>query len=341
MLVQGTFSPGNESAAASLRVARRYRPTLAPTFLASFTPSAKLKQVLPPWMEDGSGNALPPLRAGVEALYKCGSFEDLARLVGGGDMCLWSQVLISAFLQPSLASANLALHRANYGALLGDLRAVLGQLEEGESREAAIAARVAEAQAAFEALRALGVRFTPPWCLVPGENYGVDASGLAVCKTGGGQYDANVCGSEALMRGVHEWRVNFGGVSSLMVGIVDAGAFERTGVNQHYKRGWWVQVYQAKDAPTATLTLWAAPGQGDGGGESSRMGVSAEIAPPRDGCRTLLVKLDCEARELTFGTNGLYHSQPTFSNLPQGMTFLPAFLPLNVGLCFDVAHNAV
>ena len=340
---QGAFSPGDATGAvpASVRVVRRFLPSRQPTLTASYVPRASLRQVLPPWMEDtATGLALPPLRAGVEALYRCASFEDLARLTGGGDMCLWSQVLISAFLQPALAAANLAHHRANFLALLGDLKQLRGVLEAAQQHEAAIAARVAEVSAGLQALAALGARFTPPWTLQPGENYGVSEGGLAVCKTGGGQYDANVCASAALTHGVHEWRVNYGSTSSLLVGVVDAARFERGGsVNQHYKRGWWVQVYQARDGDRATLTLWAAPGQGDGGGaEASRMGVAAELDPPNPGERTLLVRLDCAARTLTFGTNGLYSRTPTYSNLPEGMALLPTFLPLNVGLTFSVDH---
>ncbi len=321
---------------------RRFLPARLPTQLAAFRPSAALRQVLPPWMEDSAtGAALPPLRAGVEALYRCATFEDRARLCGEGDMCLWSQVLISAFLQPALAAAHLAHHRANFGALLQDLGALRRGIEEAEGREAAIGARVAEVAAGLEALAALGVRFSPPWALAPGDNYGVGAGGLSVCKTGGGQYDANVCGSAPLAAGVHEWRVHYGATSSLLVGVALARDFERGGVNQHYKRGWWVQVYQAREGEAASLTLWAAPGQGDGGGSSenvSRMGVPADLAAPASGERTLLVRLDCGARTLTFGTNGVYHREPTYVGLPEG-PLLPAFLPLNVGLVFSVDHS--
>lgn len=337
-------------------VNRRPLPTPIPTLLETFRPTCTLTMALAPWMSDASGAPLPPLRAGVEALYACTSYTDLVRLVGSGDMGLWSQVLIAAFLQPALAEGALVAHRGNYSALAGELLRLKAEVAGAEGRGAAVEARLEEIRVAMAGLVGLGVRFNPPWTLAPGEGYTLSPDALSACKTGGSGYDANVCGGEALGvgGGVHEWRVHFAPTSSLIFGVCEAGSFLRGGgvgsgaaggggeislttpMNQHYSRGWWLQVYQQNESSPPALSLWAASGQGDGDAGFSKMGEPAGITPPAPGGeRVIMVKLDTGARTLTFGTNGVYHDRPSYWGLPQ-VPLLPCFLPLNVGLQFTV-----
>jgi len=254
-------------------------------------------------------------------------------------MGLWSQVLIAAFLQPTLAAPSLRHHKSNFTALAGELLRLKGVISDAEGRERAIREKLAEVSAGLSALSSLGVRFTPPWKLALGEHFAISPDGLSCCKTGGSAYDANVTGSHSLTQGVHEWSVHFAPVSSLIIGVAPATDFVRSGVvNQHYTRGWWIQVYQQSETTTGVLSLWAAAGQGDGEEGISKMGEAVPyLSPPAHNDRVIMLKLDCTQGTLTLGTNGQYHSAPSFFNLPP-VPLLPVFLPLNVGLQFSIKN---